>query len=115
MGVSPLKYHSCRDPTSSFSSAMKPSTDTTLCMITVPTAAPRVCLRVSDDLGAARPRRACRKSLGGHRTVVRRKARLGREPAPQCQVGGRSVAGEVPELLAEVRLIEVTRSVGELR
>src|SRR5947207_2914397 len=35
MGMSPLKYHSKSGPTSSFWSAMKPSTDTTACMITV--------------------------------------------------------------------------------
>src|SRR4029453_9750789 len=42
IGVSPLKYQSCSGPTSSFRSAMKPSTDTTLCMITVPTGSPRL-------------------------------------------------------------------------
>jgi len=35
MGMSPLKYHSNSGPTSSSSPAMKPSTDTTACMITV--------------------------------------------------------------------------------
>ncbi|GAA0653911.1 hypothetical protein GCM10009535_35630 [Streptomyces thermocarboxydovorans] len=36
-----VKYQSCSGPTSSLSSAMKPSTDTTLCMITVLTGPPR--------------------------------------------------------------------------
>src|SRR6476659_7755936 len=36
MVVSPLKYHSKRGPTSSSSSAMKPSRDATACMIMVP-------------------------------------------------------------------------------
>src|SRR5262245_60019737 len=34
-GTSPLTYHSKSGPTSSCSSAMKPSTDTTACVITV--------------------------------------------------------------------------------
>src|SRR5580765_3640004 len=34
-GLSPLKYQSNRGPTSSWSSAMKPSTDTTACITTV--------------------------------------------------------------------------------
>ena len=40
IGVSPLKYQSNSGPTSSFSSAMKPSTDTTLCMTTLPITSP---------------------------------------------------------------------------
>ena len=40
IGVSPLKYQSWSGPTSSLLSAMKPSTETTLCMMTVPTALP---------------------------------------------------------------------------
>jgi len=47
--VSPLKYHSWSRPTSSFWSAMKPSTDITLCIITVPNRSPRVVVAGSPD------------------------------------------------------------------
>ena len=44
IGWSPLKYQSNRGPTSSFSSAMKPSTETTACITTVnPPHQPAMC------------------------------------------------------------------------
>src|SRR5689334_2033838 len=115
IGVSPLKYQSWSGPTSSLSSAMKPSTDTTLCMITVPTAAPWFPRAVAHDLVVPGGGRACKKSIGGHRAEVRRVPRLGGIPAPQGQVFRRGVPGEVLELPAEVGLVEVARRVGEFR
>jgi hypothetical protein len=64
IGVSPLKYHSWSGPTSSFSSAMNPSTDTTLCMITVPTASPLVSRALAPDLAAPWDPLACKNSIG---------------------------------------------------
>src|SRR5689334_5625661 len=120
IGVSPLKYQSWSGPTSSWLSAMKPSTDTTLCMITVPTASPSVSSRGAPlsgahDLAVTEGGGACKKSIGGHRAEVRRVPRLGGIPAPQGQVFRRGVPGEVLELPAEVGLVEVARRVGEFR
>src|SRR5215213_10129164 len=114
-GTSPLKYHSWRGPTSSFSSALKPSTETTLCMITVPTrfSSRRFCAWF--DLVAFGDALACRKSIGRHRTVVWWELPVGGEPAPKSQVRRWGVPGEVLELLAEVGLVEVASVVCEFR
>ena len=48
---SPLPYHSKSGPTWSFSSAMKPSTDTTLCITTLPITSPIVNLLVETGSG----------------------------------------------------------------
>jgi hypothetical protein len=56
--TSPFPYHSNSGRTSSFSSAMKPSTDTTSCITTSPIAPPfaRDLVVQSNDVGARTPR-----------------------------------------------------------
>src|ERR1043165_4482757 len=94
---------------------MKPSTDTTLCMITLPTGPPRHLLAGSPQSFRAGGIWACKKSIGRHRAHVLRTFPLCGEPAPQGQVLRRSVTGEAFELPAEVGMVEVARRLGEFR
>src|SRR5580704_2019993 len=69
----------------------------------------------SSDLDVPGVSWACKNSIGGHRTVVRREPVSDGEPATKGQVCSRGMAGEFLELLAEVGLIEVARGLSELR
>src|SRR4051794_35898142 len=69
MRRSPLKYQSNSGPTSSVSSAMKPSTDTTACMITV-------AMPGQTGLGART-----------HRSLVVRRAVPGQRVEPEVGLG----------------------------
>src|SRR5918997_1383330 len=92
---------------------MKPSTDTELYMTTLPTGR-------SSASGCPKSKRvvscrSCKKSIGRQRPAVERVAGMfAKEPPPDFDISCRCQPRELPELVAEVGLIEVAPANGEV-
>src|SRR5262249_10315621 len=110
--MSPLTSHSKIGPGSSFSAAMNPSTETDAFMTTFPTGFSSV--RESLALSVASVR-SCKKSIVRQRPAAKCVAGvIAQEPLPDLDVPGRRESGELPELVAEMGLVEVARLSGDL-